>query len=152
MAGLGFVAQSSVFTTDTVKKAVLQIVAAANHRVLVDEISISFTGTSASGTPILVEVERHTSAGSGGDALTLVKQSPGDDETLQTSALENIDDSGGLPTLGDYIMGEHVHPQFGFLWQAPQGKPIIVPGGTRLGISVTAAAAVNCNARIKGEE
>jgi hypothetical protein len=49
-------------------------------------------------------------------------------------------------------MGEEVHPQCGYTWQAPFGGELVIKGGDRLGISVTAGADVNAKARMIFEE
>jgi len=150
MAGIRFIAQTAEVATTTDKTTVLQIVAAAHQRVLVHEISISFDGVSNVAAPIIVQVLRQTDAGTGGDALTLAKLDETADETLQTTALKDIDDAE--PTGATEVLGEEVHPQGGYTWQAPFGGAIVVKGGGRLGIAVTAGAAVNCKARMVCEE
>jgi len=82
-------------------------------------------------------------------SLTLVKDNSSDDETLQTSGQHT---ASAEPTAGDVLLSEEVHPQTGFLWQAPFGGELIVPGGTRLGIEVTAANDVSAVARMVGDE
>lgn len=148
MSGVGLRAQTDEITTGTSVKTLLQIEAAANHRVKVREISVSFKGTTNSDAPIKVDVLRQTTAGTL-SSLTLVKDSPGDDETLQTAATHT---ATAEPTAGDILMSEEVHPQTGFVWQAPFGGEMIVPGGTRLGIRATAGVSVSAVARLVGEE
>lgn len=151
MAGLRFQAQIIEVDTGTAKKTVVQVLAPANQKVLVHGLACSFEGITNTGVPILVEVAFQSTAGSGGDALTLVKDYAGDDETLQTTALSNIDGST-QPTETSVWHREKVHPQGGWSWTAPFGKEIQVKGGTRLGIAVTASAAVDCTASISCEE
>lgn len=151
MAGLKFTLQSSEFTTGTSAKTVLQAEAPTNQNVLVKEISISFKGVVNTDPPILVEVYHQTTAGSGGDALTPAKGNPNDSSAIQSTALENIDGSSS-PMDGVCIMREEVHPQTGFLWQAPFGGEEMIPGGGRLGIKVTATVSRSMTARMKCEE
>jgi len=148
MAGIIASVQTVEITTGTALKTLLQLVAAANHRAKVKEISVSFKGVSGSGTPVLVQVARQTTAGTM-SALTPKNFNDHDDETLQTTALHT---ATAEPTLTDVVMSELVHPQGGFTWQAPFGGEIAVIGGSRLGIVVTAAEAVNAVARIVFEE
>jgi hypothetical protein len=150
MAGIRAVAQTADVATGTSAKTILQIVAAANHRVIVREFSISFDGTSNTGTPIHVALIQQSTAGTGGDALTCVKIDESTDETLQTTALKDIDEAE--PTGSTVLMAEKIHPQGGFTWQAPQGGELLVKGGTRLGVVVTADYEVNALARIVFEE
>ncbi|KKM85100.1 hypothetical protein LCGC14_1292460 [marine sediment metagenome] len=148
MAGLKATAQTAEITTGTALKTILQLVAAANHRVVVKEISISFKGTLNTAAPILVQVARQTDAGTM-SALTPKKMNESDQETLQTTAQ---DTATVEPTLTDDVISEEVHPQGGYTWQAPFGGEIIIEGGNRLAILTTAIAAVNCVARIVFEE
>lgn len=151
MAGLRFNVQTIEVDSGTTKKTILQILAPANQRVLVSEISVSCEGIVNTGVPMLVEIEHQSTAGAGGDVLTGKKINTGDDEAIQTTALSNIDGSS-QPTVTQEIMGEKVHPQGAWTWQAPFGKEIVVKGGQRLGISVTSAAAVDVKARFGCEE
>ena len=150
MAGILAVAQTGELATGggSVQKTLLQVVAAANHRVLVKEISISFTGQSSTAKPIEVEVARQSDAGTS-SALTPEKLNESDQETLQTTAREN---ASVEPTTGNTIQSEVVHPQSGYTWQAPFGAAIVIQGGDRLGLMVTAAADVNAVCRMVFEE
>lgn len=148
MAGNRIKGSTSQVATGTALKTLLQIVAVANHKVKVDEISISFAGTSNTATPIKVEVLRQTTAGTM-TALTLVKDPDDWDETIQTTAQHT---ATAEPTAGDILMAETVHPQQGYTWQAPFGREIHIGGGDRLGVRVTAAADVNAIVRFAGEE
>jgi len=150
MADLSFVAQPAKIATGTSVKTLVQLLAAANQRVKVKEISISFDGTSNTATPIYVEVVRQTSAGTITNTTTLRKVDPDFTETLQTTCK---DTATAEPTdSGDVPMAELVHPQTGFLWQAPFAGELKIPGGGRLGVRVTAAANVNASVRVVGEE
>jgi len=148
MAGLNAFAQTDQIATGTAKKTLLQLVAAANHRVLVGEISVSFKGTTNTDAPILVEVARQSDAGTM-SALTPAKNNVDDAETLQTTAQHT---ATAEPTETDVVMAREVHPQGGFDWMAPFGKEIVVSGGDRLGIAVTAGVDVNAVASMRFEE
>lgn len=147
-----FKAVTAPITTGTTIKTLLQLVAAANHAVKIDEISISFNGASNIAVPILVEVIVQTSAGTM-SALTLRKDPSDWGETIQTTGLHT---ATAEPTdSGAVLLSEHVHPQQGWTWQAPFGREIkIAAAGAagRLGIRVTAAASVSAIVRVAGEE
>jgi hypothetical protein len=150
MASMGFTANPAKIATGTSLKTLVQLVAPTNQRVKVKEISISFDGTSNTATPIYVEVVRQTSAGTLTNTTTLRKVDPDLGETIQTACKDTATveptDSGDVP------MAELVHPQTGFLWQAPYGGELIIGGGGRLGVRVTAGASVNANVRLVCEE
>lgn len=148
MSGVRFNAQTAPIATGTALKTLLQLIAAANHRVKVEEISLSFSGIDNTGLPILVQIIRQTDAGTM-SALTPEKIISGDDDTLQTTAQHTATVE---PSLGAEIFGEYIHPQGGFTWQAPFGKELILEGGERLAIVVTAGASVNAKARMVCEE
>jgi len=150
MAGLGFSASNAAQRqTDTSRQTFVQIVAAANHRVLIKQINIGFQGTSNTATPILVEFAVQTTAGTFTAALTLVKLNANDDETLQTTAQ---DDATAEPTTTDVKFATNVHPQTMFIWQSPFGGELVVPGGTRFGVLTTAAADILGICTVWGEE
>lgn len=140
--------QVSGVSTGTAVKTILQLVAAANHAVKVEEITVSFNGTSNSATPILVEILRQSTAGTM-SALTPLKDPDDSDETLQTTAQHT---ATAEPTAGDILHSEYVHPQQGFTWYKGPGREIKVGGGDRLGLRLTAAAAISCAAGMTFEE
>lgn len=150
MAGIKATATSGVVATSTSAKTILQLVAASNHRALLKALSISFAGISNTAEPIKVDLVVQSTAGTGGDAVTLTKVVSGDDETLQTTAQKDID--GGEPTGSTILHSFYVHPQGGLEWQAPFGGEFVIQGGARLGVRTTAAASVSCIATALIEE
>lgn len=150
MAALRFRQVPAGITTGTSIKTLVQLLAATNQRVKVGEISVSFNGTSNTATPILVEVLKQTSAGTFSNTTTLVKEDAAYGETIQTvgkdTASAEPTDSAAVLTL------EYVHPQTGFLWQAPYAQEHVIVGAGRLGLRVTAAASVTAGVRLVGEE
>jgi hypothetical protein len=148
MAGVLFHGNSTPVASTTSAKTLIQLVAAANVRVKVLEWSVSFAGTSNTATPVQVDIVRQSDAGTS-SALTLVKNNESDGETLQTTALQTIT---AEPTTGSTVMTEEVHPQTGYTWQAPFGREIIIKGGNRAGLRVTAGASVTVASRMEGEE
>jgi hypothetical protein len=147
MSGVRWNAVTAAIATGTSAKTLVQIVAASNHRVHVEEIGISFNGVSNTAEPIKVDILRQTTAGTM-SALTLVK---GEDstETLEVTAQHT---ATAEPTAGDVLETFYVHPQGGRDWQAPFAKPFSITGGTRLGVRVTAAASVSALVTVKGSE
>ena len=148
MAGVAFAAVTGEISTGTAIKTLLQIVAPTNQRIKLREISVSFKGTSNTASPIIVSLTRQTTAGTM-SSLTPVKVNEADNETLQVTAQHT---ATAEPTSSDVIMSEEVHPQTGYTWQAPFGGEMVVIGGGRVGVRVTAAADVSAIARVFGEE
>lgn len=149
MAGVRFRAVTAQIATGTAAKTLVQIVAASNHRTLVDEIHISFEGATSTNAPIQVRILKQTTAGTM-SALTIVKKCAGDDETLQTTAQHT---ATAEPTAGDVYFSQFVHPQGGrFSLVLPREKAFQIVGGQRLGVEVTAANDVDSLVTIEGEE
>jgi hypothetical protein len=150
MAGLRWRASSGEEAlTAATAETVLQIVAAANHRVKITEYSISFKGTSATDTPVFCRILRQTGAGTS-SAGTIAKDNPGDDETLQTTTRV---DFTAEPASDDAVIDEfEVHPQTGAKVFMPLGQEIIVAGGGRVGFKFTAAQAQTVVVGVAGEE
>lgn len=128
-------------------KTVLQIVAAANHPIAVKGYSVSFDGTSASAEPVQVDVLRQTTAGTMSAGTPVEETNTG--TTLQTTSQINATVE---PTAGAVLRRYEVHPQSGVLEKFTIEDEIMVGGGGRLGIRVTAPAAVNVLASISVEE
>jgi hypothetical protein len=148
MAGNRFKGATAAIATGTSAKTLAQIVAAANHKVLIDGVRISFNGVSSTAEPIKVDILRQTTAGTM-SALTLVKDPDDWSETMQTTAQHT---ATAEPTSGDVLHSQYVHPQQGTVWEFAFSRTIAIGGGDRLGVRVTAAASVNALVEFAGEE
>lgn len=149
MARLRGVATSEgEIATGTAAKTLIQLVAPTNHKVVLEGFGVSFDGVSSTAAPIQVVLIFQTSAGTMTSG-TPVKSDGGTAETLlttsnHTATAEPTDDS-------EVIRRWNVHPQGGIDITFDLDE-IILGGGDRLGLVVTAAATVNANAYMKFEE
>ena len=128
-----------VALTAATAKTALQVVAAANHRVKVLGFAVFFKGTSATDTPVKYRILRQTTTGtmSAGTAGTyLSKNNDGDDETVQTTVQHTATVE---PTPGDVLEFGEIHPQTGARWFYPLSQELIIKGGGRVGVELTAA-------------
>lgn len=148
MAGNRFAAVTAEVATGTSLKTIAQILAAANHGLLVGRVEVSFEGIAPTDAPILVEVLRQTTAGTM-SSLTPTKIDADNNDTLQVTAQHT---STSEPTAGDVLFTRFVHPQGGYTWAFAGNDRIRVPGGGRLGVRVTAGVTVGCVVGIFGEE
>lgn len=146
MAGVkGTLTTGGGIATGTSLKTLLQLIAASNHRAVVTGFGISFAGTTANDGRILVELLFQTSAGTM-SAQTPVKRNPADDETLQTTGQKNATVE---PTDSSAIVRQYyIDPEWGYTEFVPELDDITIPGGSRLGLRVTAGASVNAVAWI----
>ena len=144
--GMATIAEQALATAT--QETVLQLVAAANHRVKLLKWGVFFDGTSVSAEPVQVTLERQSTAGTS-SANTPVKVDDSLAETLQTTARDVFTVE---PTSGDVLGVFEVHPQSGYAELLPLGQEIIIGGGDRLGIRCTAPAGVNCRAFMMFEE
>ncbi|HYE76967.1 MAG TPA: hypothetical protein VEI97_03180 [bacterium] len=129
-------------------KTIIQLVAASNHRVKLLSWGVYFDGTSTTAEPVQVRLLRQTTAGTM-TSLTPVKRDDSIGETLQTTAQHT---ATAEPTAGDVLEVKEVHPQMGYEKIYPFGGEVIIGGGDRLGIEVTAPAVVNVRAEMAFEE
>lgn len=146
MSRFAGVASVENVAVDSSIETLIQLVAAANHRVLITRVEILFDGTSSTAEPVNVTLTRQSGAGTS-SSLTPVKLDDSLAETLQTTALKTFT---AEPTIGDLLATWHVHPQTGLIWTPP--TDLIIGGGDRVGLRGLAAASVNCNASIYFEE
>ena len=128
-------------------KTVLQLTAPANQRLKILGFGVFFDGIVATAEPVEIRVLRQTTAGTA-TSVTPRMISAGS-ETLQATANKN---ASAEPTAGDELDVLQVHPQSGYEVMFPPGQELIIPGGGRIGIEVTAPVAVNCNAKMRYEE
>lgn len=136
-----------VALTAVTAKTVLQVAAAANHRLKVTRWGVFFDGATPSAEPVVVELLRQTTSGTM-SALTPIPDAP-ITETVQTGATYN---ATGEPSPDVVLRRLNVHPQTGYECIFPLGQELIVPGGGRLGIRCTAPATVNVVATVGFEE
>jgi len=129
-------------------ETLIQLIAAANHRVKILEWGIFFNGTSNTAEPVDVQLQRQTDAGTG-SSLTPVKLDDSIGETLLTTGQQ---DFNAEPTSTDEVDVALVHPQSWYVKQFPYGREPKIGGGDRLGLRATAPAIVSCRAYIVFEE
>lgn len=134
-------------------KTVLQVAPAANHPIKISSWGCFFDGTSVTEEPVLCELIRSTTAGTG--SASPPSPRPLDDDqgqTIQTTVAHNFT---AEPTMGDLIDAFEVHPQAGMQLWFPMGwEPRVNAEGTAdwLNIRCTAPAGVNVLAKIFAEE
>jgi len=149
MARFNGIAQTAeVALSAAVARTVIQMVAPANHRVVLTGWGVYFDGTSANAEPVQVEIVLQTTAGTM-SALTPAKKDTSLPETLLTTAQHS---ASAEPTTTDVLDVIECHPQGGYEKAAPLMTEIVVGGGKRIGIRCTAPAGVNVRAKLEFEE
>lgn len=139
---------TEVALTAATAKTVLQLVAASGVRVAIQTVTVSFDGTSNTAEPVVILLERQTTAGTM-SARTVYKKDNDISTSLQVTGLHT---ATAEPTSGDPVLVYHIHPQAGAQYPLPLPGEIILAGGGRIGIKIKAPANVNCLATIEGEE
>lgn len=136
--------------TGTALKTMLQITAAAQERLVIKSLDISFDSTSATAAPVLVRLYVQTSAGTGGTTATPVKW----DQTGGTPTVTALRGPAGTwtvePTAGDILASWRIPPTSGVIQQLPLGDEPVSAVGGRLAITVTAGATVNATVTMRG--
>lgn len=137
-------------TTST--ETVLQIRGNSSTRARVIAWSISFDGTDSSAAPVLVELLRQTTDGTGSAATEFPL-----DTADPTSALVTAFTAfSAEPTAGDILESYEIHPQGGLIVREyPPGREIYISASSsnRLGIRCSLpAGTVNCVAWLHWEE
>lgn len=144
----------SALTTGTALKTIAQLATPATTRCEIIEWSLSFNGTSASAVPMLVQLNRQTSAGTGGVSGTAFQQDladPAATVTALTGPLAAV--WTAEPTAGNIIYQDYYTPVgLGPFVQYPLGRGIVVPISARIAIVVTGTPAVNVAGHIVWNE
>lgn len=150
MAGVRFSVETGPQGSGVAAHALMQLLAAAHHRVHIHELSVSFRGTNATHAPALVEIVRYSDAGTS-VALTPVKLNSGDNETIQTTARKTF--TGTEPVATDILFSELITPNGGgYTWGGGNAGPLVLIGGERIGVRVTSANDTPVNVRAVCEE
>lgn len=142
------VCNSSKFALDTNAHTVLQVISGTNCITCLQMIEVTFDGTSNNATPVQIDLLRQTTAGTM-SALT-PRKTKDTSTSLQATAQEK---ATAEPTPSDLIHSWFIHPQAGVIHELtlPDGE-IELPSAARLGLRVTAPAAVNVLATLRCEE
>lgn len=131
----------------TSKKTMMQLVAAATgSQVEVIEWSVSFNGTNAAAAPVLITVNRQTTAGT----QTGINENPvdGGGTAAATAFSQSAEPTDGLILYQDRFTPVGLGPA----WQYPLGRGFVIPNSGRLGWTVTAAVTVNCTCTVRWVE
>lgn len=141
---IGTFGGSTMITSGTARKTMIQIAAGAQDKVELVAFSFSFDGTSATAAPVLVELARQTTAGTGGVSGTIKKMN----EDAGNSAGTLLTGPTGAtwtaePTTTDVVWHNRFTPVgFGaYIEFPPDLKPKTDLSG-RLALLITAAVAV----------
>jgi hypothetical protein len=132
-------------------QCVMYVKAPANQRLAIKRISISFDSTSNTAAPVLVQIAKLTSDGTGGGALTPKQKQP-NATSLQSTTKDKSTVFSAEPSVGDVLDFQNIHPQGGIYIPYTLLDEIVINGGERLGILVHAGAAVNGIPVIEFEE
>jgi|SRR5882672_4971145 len=121
-------------------KTVLQITTPSTIRGRLSNLEISFDGTTAGATPVLIQLVTQTTAGTG----TAVTPNP-IDPSAPASLITSAKDFSAEPTVGVTSRQWRVSPNAGLWYYTwPQvGEMPSIPISARLAIKMNAAAGVN---------
>lgn len=123
-------------------KTILQVATPATTRAVLREVQVSFDGVSATAVPALVEILTQTTAGT----MTAVTPTP-HDPAAPASPATAAKAATAEPTAGAVIKSFRLTPYGGIMiLRFDLNEGIRIPASGRVGIRVTAAAAVNVNA------
>ena len=136
--------------TATVLKTAIQLKAPTNQRVAVQQITVSFDGTVNTNTPIICQVFRQSTAGTVSGSAATIKAKDNDIATAIQSTVQ--DGFTAEPTATDQHWITFIHPQIGVVYALPIPGEIILAGGGRLGVALTAPQTVDVLVTIEGEE
>jgi hypothetical protein len=135
--------------TISTSETILQLLAATNHSVAIERISITGKSNSAADVPVEFNLLRQTSAGTASAATGSKFHSGGDtlDVTAQKIFTAEPTDSG------DVVLVRHVHPLSGHDIVFPPGRELVLKAGERLGIkAITPGQASTFAVAVEGVE
>lgn len=148
-----FAASEAVALTAATALVTLDVaITAANRRMAVNEIGVTFNGVTSSAVPVIVRLVRTTTAPTGsGTAATLQGATPMDAASPSSLCTAYAPGSTGwstAPTVGVTLRTWYVSPTNGLVLQLPLGLEADSPGtpaAAGFGIQCVAPAAVSVN-------
>lgn len=117
----------------------LQIVAAASVPVSIEEIAVTFDGTSPSAAPVGIALIDQTT--NGGTLATTTLPTVLDQHNTETPQTVMGLTWTTTTTSVSLLWHVNVHPQAGIVWKPP--VPIVIKGAGKMGLRLLAAASVN---------
>ena len=129
-------------------ETILQLVAAANHRVILTGYSMNGEGISNTQNPGIWDLIRQTTAGTS-SAGTVTKEDDSIAETLLTTSLDTFTVE---PTKGDFCRSHTVHPQTSLQLKEQFSREKIIGGGDRLALQAQYTQAQNVGVSMDFEE
>lgn len=132
-------------------QTLLQAVAPTNQRFKVLGYDISFDGATSTAVPVLLVIQRQTTAGTFTNATNVPKLI--EKELTETPQVNFQTVATVEPTNGDVLYSKEIPAYMGYYEILfPFGQEIYVQGGGRIGFTVTAPAAVNVTLNVRIEE
>lgn len=119
-------------------KVAIQLATGAGITNRVVGFSVSFNGTDASKTPVLVELVKETGASSGGAAGTLTQADGLLARTVQTTCRTNDTTDGSSPTI---LESWYVSPTAALVIQYPLGREPGMAASSYLALRITTVTA-----------
>lgn len=116
-----FVVQAGAACGSNTTKVACQIATTSTKPCILVAFDISFDGTTATNTPIQVQIASPTAAGSGGSTFTPLLIGAESGATSSTTARINDTTAGASPSL---FAAWYVPPTSGFSYQWPLGREI----------------------------
>ena len=135
-------------------KTILQVAAGSADRLLITEIGVTFDGVNASAVPVVVNLQRQTTSGSGpGATITPILLDPADG-AAHASAVAGPTPGAWTtePTAGDILRSWTVPPTSGLILQFPLDVQPRVGLSGRIALTINAPAAVDAVAYIEWTE
>lgn len=146
------VTSAEVALSAGVAKTVLQYTAPnANVLSAVQELLVTFDGTSNTAEPVNIQLLRKTAAAT--VTAETRKKTKDTSTALPTESANTGRNASAEGTDGDVLKVFHIHPQAGVVYPLalPDGE-VEVPGSGILAVKITAPAAVNCLVTLSGED
>lgn len=145
-------AQSKIAASVGAAKTIATLTAAANIRVALQAITLTFDGTSNTAVPIECHLQRITTDNTANStAQNPIKKDTDITSSLVTTGRVNYT-AEPTYTAGAFLLSELIHPQAGAQYPLPLPGELIIPGGGIVGLWINAPAAVNVLFMIEGEE
>jgi len=146
---LYWISVDAVALVGATAKSVLELGVPSTDRAKIVEWWVDFDGTTATNTPVKVEVGRFSAAVTTATTLAGFKVDPADGTAAITA--KHSTSTEGAGTASD-VINRRIPPTSGFHYVAPLGREVVLAVSTFWRMRLTAAQAVNATVGVMWEE
>lgn len=150
MAGINLYHETEIVPDENTPQTIVQIGAPTNHRLLLKAVELQPLGSSGASAPLKFDISLQTTTGtSTDDSSAIRKKAPVGAEAVQATMRKAFTVEPAASTPKESMT---LHQMASRTYWSPQGGPIVIEGGTYVGVRCLTATTVSVKIALHMEE